>query len=117
MNLLRKMFGRPPTDGVERRRMSGPLERSKAVSERLDRSIDRLHELTTCNRLRSKGECPVIVDNEVARSVQFETFADICEYRYSPENSLMRLCRHPEHEAHTAGIAPCQAGLCPKLKK
>ena len=116
MNLLRRMFP-SAYKGEERRRMRGPLERSKAVSERLDRTIDELHELTSCNLLRRRGECPAIVDNEIARTVNFETFAEICEYRYSPENSLMRLCRHPKHEAHKSGIAPCQAGLCPKLKK
>ena len=56
-------------------------------------------------------------DRELRSVVQFDTFAAICEHRYSPPESVMRLCKHRDHEAHSTGLAACKQGQCPKLKE
>lgn len=48
--------------------------------------------------------------NDVQRVVQFDTFAAICEYRYSNSHVV---CKHPQHEAHGLGIATCNEQQCP----
>ena len=92
-----------------------PMKRSKAVDEKLDAKLEELNKTLSMSRddframlRREAGEHP----SEV---VIFSTFADICEFRYSPKDSLMQLCKHPEHDAHSTGIAACREGLCPKL--
>lgn len=125
MNLLRKLLAdrrKEEKEVRDDRRGKGPIKRWKDSGDRLDRVVDDLYKTVKvgredfCRQMQEEGDCPVLVDNHIARELKFDTFAEICEFRYSPENSLMRLCKNPKHEAHASGIAPCQQGLCPKLK-
>ena len=49
--------------------------------------------------------------------VNFDSFAAICEDRYAPKDSLMRLCKNPEHPAHKTGVAACAIHQCPRMPK
>ena len=120
MNLLHKWFGDRRSEdtqgvkiGFERR--GGILQRHQAAAKKLEKAVDELNQTLSMSRsdfhamlAREAGEHP----SEV---ILFEPFADICEFRYSPKDSLMALCQHPEHDAHSTGIAACREGLCPKL--
>lgn len=48
-------------------------------------------------------------------TVDWDSYHAICEFRSYPKESLMRLCKHPEHEAANTGIAACKIELCPRL--
>lgn len=50
--------------------------------------------------------------NDIQRHVQFDTFADICEFRYK-NGGAIAICKHKEHEAHGTNIATCNEQQCP----
>lgn len=50
--------------------------------------------------------------NDIQNTVEFSTFADICEHRGSKDITV-RLCRHKGHEAANTGIAVCAEPVCP----
>lgn len=54
--------------------------------------------------------------NDIQNTVEFETFADICEHRGS-KDIIVRLCRNPGHEAANTGIAVCAEKVCPIIKE
>ena len=103
MNLLRRFFDRRKGDHVpvEERRKSRPtLQEAK---DRVDHALDDL-ERTIIGKKYSA--------NDVQRHVQFETFAEICEFRYK-NGGAHAICKHKEHEAHGTHIATCNEQQCP----
>lgn len=54
--------------------------------------------------------------NDVQNTVEFSTFADICEHRGS-KDIVVRLCRNTSHEAANTGIAVCAEKVCPIIKQ
>lgn len=123
MNLLRRWFGDRRKETVAQqddRRRGGVIKRWKDTGERLDHSIDMLNQTISMNTgefaalMRESREREItLVQNGASRHVEFGTFAEICKFQYSPEKSLMTLCRNPSHEAAASGIAPCQRAVCP----
>ena len=95
----------------ERMEMREALARATAEAEDVTRTVS-----LDADALREWIAKQVQTPSEIHEQVQFSTFADICEFRYSPKDSLMLICKHPEHEAHKSGIAACRASLCPKMK-
>ena len=123
MNLLRKWFGdRRAEDtngikvGIDRR--GSLLKRHEEATKKLEQAVADLNETLSMPHdefrelLRKEAGEPLI--SEV---IQFDTFAAICEFRYSPRDSLMRLCKHKDHDAHSTGVAACREALCPLMLK
>lgn len=54
--------------------------------------------------------------NDIQHTVQFNTFAEICEHRGSRDITV-RLCRNPQHEAANTGVAVCAEPVCPIVKQ
>ena len=84
------------------------------------RAMDLDHTMTLnrdelMNEMRHHGV--KVVHNEVSSAVQFSTYAAICKFRYAPEHSMMRICKHPEHEASATGLAACRLDLCPRMRE
>ena len=122
MNILRALFqpferrGREEMVEVDKRQSK--LSQLQTVNGRTRAALDDLTRTVSmsreqfCELLRKEDDCVLL--KEV---VQFEPFAQICEHRSAPNGSLMKICKHPEHEANKARIANCNAMLCPKLKE
>jgi len=100
-NLLRRLLDRRRASfgtDTERRRPS-----MKDADERLADSIQRMESTIIRRRLPHSA-------NDVQRVVLFDTFAEVCEFRYQNGNTV---CKHPEHEAHGTGISLCNEQQCP----
>lgn len=121
MNLLRRFISsindrRQAHSMVKEERRGSLGAKLNAASSRVDHALDELNATLTMSR----SDFAAMLAQEshlsdIREVVIFSTFADICEYRSSPNGSLMKVCKHPEHEAHSTGIAACREGLCPKL--
>ena len=121
MNLLRSIFGnrRERNEKAQEEKRGGLLVRGQVASMRKDAALEELTKTLSMStgefRALLAREAKEAGEPEIAEVILFEPFADICEFRYSPKDSLMALCKHPEHDAHSTGIAACREGLCPKL--
>ena len=100
-----------PREEGERMELREAVARASAEAEDLTRTVS-MNRDEFCAMLRREAGEPAV--KEV---VIFDTYAAICEFRYSPKDSLMRLCRHPKHDAHATGIAACRDSLCPRLRE
>ena len=101
-------FLHPQSEG-ERVKVREAMSRALAEAEDVAKTIE-LKRDDICKQLRKEERCVVL--QEV---VSFEPFSEICEYRYFPKDSLMRLCKNPAHDAHATGIASCNVKQCPKF--
>lgn len=114
MNLLARILApfkdrRASDEGAKDDRRINIGARTKAASARVDSAIDELTQTLRINREEFLAE--------IREVVNFQSYADICQYRYSPKDSLMVLCKHKGHDAHATGVAACKEGLCPRLRE
>ena len=102
MNLLRRLWSRRRTSvSVEGDRRRPTLQEAK---ELVDHALDDLERTIIGKK--------AISANDVQRHVQFDTFAEICEFRYT-NGSMNAHCKHKDHEAAGTGVAICAEVVCP----
>lgn len=85
------------------------LCRATAEAEDLNRTISMKRE----DFAAFLGESKRL--HAIMGTVDWDSYHAICEHRSYPKDSLMRLCKHPDHEAAKSGIAACKIELCPRL--
>lgn len=100
-------------------RRGGKMKRLAAASKRVDSASEELCQTISMSRadFLAQSTDPQDKLRMVMGTVDFVSFSESCQYRYSPESSLMKLCKHPEHAACSSGIAQCKADLCPEYIK
>ena len=118
MNLLRKWFGdrrQEDTQGVriEDDRRGTLMQRHKAATAKLEKAVEDLNETLSMKTDDFHAMLRREAREKPSEVTIFSTFAAICEFRYSPKDSIMTLCKHKSHEAHLTGIAPCRESKCP----
>lgn len=110
---------RTHTEPVKDDRRDGKMKRLAAASKRVDSASEELCQTISMSRadFLAQSTDPQDKLRIVMGTVDFISFSENCQYRYSPEQSLMKLCKHPDHEACKSGVAPCQPSVCPEYLK
>ena len=91
----------------------------KEVDKRLRSALDDFEKTVSMNR----DDFNLLLQGEQVRlkaikgTINFQSFAEVCEFRYAKNGSALSLCKNPEHEGHRTGIAACQVSVCPRMPK